>query len=46
MRGGFTGTYHGANGHIGAENLPVVLRTLRRLKEARTITAEPFLTLA
>jgi hypothetical protein len=27
------GTYHGANDHIGAENLHVSFRTLRRLKE-------------
>jgi hypothetical protein len=28
-----TGTYHGANDHIGAENLHVAFRTLRHLKE-------------
>jgi hypothetical protein len=28
-----SGTYHGANDHIGAENLHVAFRTLRRLKE-------------
>jgi hypothetical protein len=28
-----TGTYHGANDHIGAENLHVAFRTLGRLKE-------------
>jgi hypothetical protein len=28
-----TGTYHGANDHIGAENLHVTFRTLRHLKE-------------
>ena len=28
-----SGTYHGANDHIGAENLHVAFRTLRHLKE-------------
>jgi hypothetical protein len=28
-----SGTYHGANDHIGAENLRVAFRTLARLKE-------------
>jgi hypothetical protein len=30
---GISGTYHGANDHIGAENLRVAFRTLRHLKE-------------
>jgi hypothetical protein len=30
---GIGGTYHGANDHIGAENLHITFRTLRHLKE-------------